>query len=112
MAISANIFNKRQMKKMNVQLTHELLTEAYELEKTFTISYPFGIYKDSRYSTTYDELTKWLRKTIAYLKSHHQEYESLSPYQYLNTFRGKLGNIDQHEFKKIIGILEQYILYN
>ena len=46
---------------MNVQVTHELLQEAYELEKTFTLSYPFGIYKDSLYSTTYDELTKWLR---------------------------------------------------
>ena len=97
---------------MNVQVTHELLQEAYELEKTFTLSYPFGIYKDSLYSTTYDELTKWLRKTISYLKNHHMEYESLSLYHYLNSFRGKFGNIDQHEFKKILSVLEQYFLHN
>ena len=97
---------------MNVQVTHELLQEAYELEKTFTLSYPFGIYKDSLYSTTYDELTKWLRKTITYVNNHDMEYETLSLYQYLNSFRGKLGNIDQHEFKKILSVLEQYFLHN
>lgn len=97
---------------MNVQVTHELLEEAYELQKTFTISYPYGIYKDSLYSTTYDELTKWLRKTISYVKAHHLDYESLSLYQYLNSFRGKLGNIDLHEFKKILSVLEHYFLYS
>lgn len=92
---------------METTITQEILEEAYELKETFTITYPFGIHKDSLYSTTYDELSKWLRKAIRYFKST-SPLEKDDPFVvYLNSFRGKMGNIDKAEFDHIIMMLEE-----
>lgn len=92
---------------METTITQEILQEAYELKETFTISYPIEIHKDSLYSTTYDELSKWLRKTIRYFKTS-SPMEKDDPFIiYLNSFRGKMGNIDQKEFEIILSELEK-----
>ncbi len=92
---------------MQTTITEEILQEALELKDTFTISYQFGIHKDSLYSTTYDELSKWLKKTIRYFKAT-SPLEKDDPFViYLNGFRGKIGNIDKKEFVYIISELEK-----
>jgi len=83
-------------------IKNPIMEEGLVLLDTFTLSYPYGLYKDSLYSTTYDELSKWLRNAI----SHYKETSPLKqddPFVlYLNSFRGKLGNIDRKEFQKIL----------
>lgn len=84
-----------------------IIEEGKSLLHTFTISYPHGIYKDSFYSSTYDELSKWLRGTISVLKEISIEKFDDPFVQYLNSFRGKIGNIDRNEFVKILHELEE-----
>ncbi|NLB19845.1 MAG: hypothetical protein GX829_03200 [Clostridium sp.] len=92
---------------MQATITEEILQEAYELKETFSISYRFGIHKESLYSTTYDELSKWLKKTIRHFKAT-SPLEKDDPFViYLNSFRGKMGNIDRKEFELIINQLEE-----
>ncbi len=92
---------------MQSTITQEILQEALELRDTFTISYKFGIHKDSLYSTTYDELSKWLKKTIRHFKTT-SPLEKDDPFViYLNSFRGKMGNIDKKEFEHIISELRK-----
>lgn len=85
---------------------NEILEEGKALLDTFTISYPYGLYKESYYSTTYDELSKWLRGTIVHLKETSEGKSADSLISYLNSFRGKIGNIDREEFKLILMKLE------
>ena len=84
----------------------EILDEGNQLLDTFTITYPYGLYKESFYSTTYDELSKWLRRTILHLKKISDDCTGDSLISYLNSFRGKIGNIDREEFKLILTKLE------
>lgn len=83
------------------------LRDGQELLETFTIRYPHGIYKESVYSSTYDDLSKWLRSLITFLKAD-KEPSSAEFVGYLNSFRGKLGNIDKTEFLYILSELERY----
>lgn len=83
----------------------KILSEADALLPTFTITYPYGLYKESFYSTTYDELSKWLRSTISYLKETSPLKQEDPLVVYLNTFRGKMGNIDRKEFSHILDAL-------
>lgn len=92
---------------MQTTMSEEILQEAYELKETFSISYRFGIHKESLYSTTYDELSKWLKKTISYFKETSPLKKDDPFVIYLNSFRGKMGNIDHKEFELIINQLEE-----
>jgi len=83
-------------------IKNPIMEEGLVLLDTFTISYPFGLYKDSLYSTTYDELSKWLRNTITYYKESSPLNQDDPFVIYLNSFRGKLGNIDRKEFQNIL----------
>lgn len=87
---------------MKSSIKNPIMEEGLALLDTFTLSYPYGLYIDSLYSTTYDELSKWLRSVI----SHYKESSPLKqddPFViYLNSFRGKIGNIDRNEFQKIL----------
>lgn len=85
----------------------ELLCEGEALLSTFTITYPYGLYKESYYSTTYDELSKWLRSTISHLKETSPLKQEDPLVVYLNTFRGKMGNIDRKEFELILTRLKE-----
>ena len=78
------------------------MEEGLVLLDTFTLSYPYGLYKESLYSTTYDELSKWLRNAISYYKESSPLKQEDPFVIYLNSFRGKLGNIDRNEFQKIL----------
>jgi len=92
---------------MNTIKYKGILEEGKSLLHTFTITYPYGLYKDSFYSSTYDELSKWLRGTIDVLKENSIEKFNDPLVQYLNSFRGKIGNIDRNEFLKILHQLEE-----
>ena len=92
---------------MNTIKYDGILEEGESLLHTFTITYPYGLYKDSYYSSTYDELSKWLRGTIDVLKENSAERFNDPFVQYLNSFRGKIGNIDRNEFVKILHQLEE-----
>lgn len=92
---------------MNTIKYDGILEEGKSLLHTFTITYPYGLYKDSFYSSTYDELSKWLRGTIVVLKENSIEKFNDPLVQYLNSFRGKIGNIDRNEFLKILHQLEE-----
>ncbi|MGB4588737.1 MAG: hypothetical protein WBI17_05810 [Clostridiaceae bacterium] len=92
---------------MNNLKYDSILEEGSTLLHTFTITYPYGLYKDSFYSSTYDELSKWLRGTIDVLKENSIEKFNDPFVQYLNSFRGKIGNIDKNEFIKILQKLEE-----
>lgn len=92
---------------MNTIIYDGVLEEGKSLLHTFTITYPYGLYKDSFYSSTYDELSKWLRGTIDVLKENSIEKFNDPLVQYLNSFRGKIGNIDRNEFLKILYQLEE-----
>lgn len=87
---------------MKSSIKNSIMEEGLVLLDTFTISYPFGLYKDSLYSTTYDELSKWLRNTITYYKESSPLKQDDPFVIYLNSFRGKLGNIDRKEFQNIL----------
>lgn len=89
---------------MKSSIKDPIMEEGLVLLDTFTLSYPYGLYKDSLYSTTYDELSKWLRNTISYYKESSPLKKDDPFVVYLNSFRGKLGNIDRKEFQ---GILRQ-----
>jgi len=84
----------------------EILEEGEQLLETFTITYPYGLYKESFYSTTYDELSKWLRRTILHLKKSSDDCAADCLLSYLNSFRGKIGNIDREEFRMILNRLQ------
>jgi len=92
---------------MNTIKYDGILEEGKTLLHTFTIAYPYGLYKESLYSSTYDELSKWLRGTINVLKENSAEKFNDPFVQYLNSFRGKIGNIDRNEFVKILHQLEE-----
>lgn len=92
---------------MYIETEQAILEEARKLKETFTLSYPHGLYKDARYSSTYDELSKWLRKTITHLKSQGETIGEDPFLTYLHGFRGKIGNIDGEEFEKILNQLEK-----
>jgi len=92
---------------MNNTKYDSLIDEGKELLLTFTITYPYGPHMECLYSNTYDELSKWLRGTIQVLKVNSAEKFDDPFIQYLNSFRGKLGNIDKKEFKKILLGLEE-----
>ncbi|WP_312654541.1 hypothetical protein [Proteiniclasticum sp.] len=91
---------------MKSVIESEILEEGIQLLDTFTITYPYGMYKESYYSTTYDELSKWLRRTISHLKKITDDSTNDSLICYLNSFRGKLGNIDRDEFRQILHQLQ------
>lgn len=91
---------------MKSVIESEILEEGNQLLDTFTITYPYGLYKESFYSTTYDELSKWLRRTILHLKKISDDCSGDDLICYLNSFRGKIGNIDREEFKLILMKLE------
>lgn len=91
---------------MKSAIESDILEEGIKLLDTFTITYPYGLYKESFYSTTYDELSKWLRKTILHLKKISEDCSCDSLLLYLNSFRGKIGNIDREEFKIILNRLQ------
>jgi|GEM_PF-933541 len=92
---------------MCIEIEQALLEEAQQLKETFTLYYPHGLYKEERYSSTYDELSKWLRKTITYLKSTGSSIGEDPFLTHLHGFRGKIGNIDGVEFQKILDQLEK-----
>jgi hypothetical protein len=92
---------------MKSAIESDILEEGNHLLDTFTITYPYGLYKESFYSTTYDELSKWLRRTILYLKKNADDCSGDCLLSYLNSFRGKIGNIDREEFKMILSRLEE-----
>lgn len=87
---------------MKSSMKNSIMEEGLVLLDTFILSYPYGLYKDSLYSTTYDELSKWLRNTISYYKESSPLKQDDPFVVYLNSFRGKLGNIDRKEFQDIL----------
>ncbi len=92
---------------MKVVTENQILQEGLMLLDTFTLSYPYGLYKNSLYSTTYDELSKWLRNTISFYKIASPLNHDDPFVIYLNSFRGKLGNIDKVEFQKILRLINE-----
>lgn len=101
------VISHREDSTMKSAMKIQILEEGRKLLDTFTLSYPYGLYKDSYYSTTYDELSRWLRQTISYYKESSPLKQEDPLVVYLNSFRGKLGNIDRREFQHILTQLSE-----
>ena len=93
-----------------VSLYTEMIEEGYKLLDTFTIQYPYGLYKDSFYSNTYDGLTKFVSKLLILVADMEPMKKEDPLYILVRSYRGKIGNLDLVEFKKLLSLLEERAL--
>jgi hypothetical protein len=93
-----------------VSLYTEMIEEGYKLLDTFTIQYPYGLYKDSFYSSTYDGLTKFVNKLLILVADMEPMKKEDPLYILVRSYRGKIGNLDLVEFKKLLSLLEERAL--
>ncbi|ETA79223.1 hypothetical protein [Youngiibacter fragilis] len=91
-------------------LYKELTEEGNKLLETFTIQYPYGLYKESFYSNTYDGLTKFVNKLLILVADMEPMKKEDPLYKLVRTYRGRIGNLDLVEFKKLLSLLEERAL--
>lgn len=91
-------------------LYKEMTDEGYKLLETFTIQYPFGLYKDCFYSNTYDGMTKFVNKLLILVADMEPMKKEDPLYILVRSYRGKIGNLDLVEFKKLLALLEERTL--
>lgn len=85
----------------------ELLDEGLGLLDTFTISYPYGIYKDCLYSSTYDGMTRWINRLLARIAEIEPLRKEDAFYILVRSYRGKIGNLDLEGFTQLLELLRQ-----
>lgn len=85
----------------------DMLEEGTRLLDTFTISYPYGIYKDCRYSSTYDGMTRWLNGLLTMVAESEPLKKEDPLYILARGYRGKIGNLDCESFKRLLQSLKE-----
>ncbi len=84
-----------------------LIDEARELMDTFTIRYNFGDYGKELYSSTYDELSGWIRKALKQIETKEAEGRNSNLYMELHKFRGRSGDVTLNEMKHLVTMLSE-----
>ncbi|WP_139903855.1 hypothetical protein [Clostridium thermarum] len=84
----------------------DLICEANKLLKTFTIRYNFGDYGKDLYSSTYDELSGWIRKALKTIEERDAKGRESELYLEIKKFRGRSGDLSLSEMKHIVALLE------
>lgn len=84
----------------------DLIKEANKLIGTFTIRYNFGNYGKELYSSTYDELSGWIRKAIKEVEVGEENGRDSGLYCELHKFRGRSGDMTLSEMKHLVSMLE------
>jgi hypothetical protein len=83
-----------------------LINEANALMNTFTISYNVREHEDELFSSTYDELTNWVRNALKLIEQREVNGKQSEIYQYIRRFRGRAGDITLKELRNIVSSLE------
>lgn len=83
-----------------------ILSEANNLMKTFTISYNVVGHRDELYSSTYDELSGWVRKALKCIENGQDGGRDSNLYLTIRKFRGRSGDINLNIFKSLVHDLE------
>lgn len=84
----------------------ELIKEANKLIGTFTIRYNFGNYGKELYSSTYDELSGWIRKVLKEVEVREAKGKESGLYSEFHKFRGRSGDVTLSEMKHLVSMLE------
>jgi hypothetical protein len=79
-----------------------LINEAKDLMSTFTISYKIKNHEDDLFSSTYDELTKWVRKALSMIEQCENGGKDCELYKSIRRFRGRAGDITLKELQDIV----------
>jgi hypothetical protein len=83
-----------------------IIDEANSLMDTFTISYNVSKYEGELFSSTYDELSGWVRKTLQLIESDEELGRDSDIYKYIRKYRGRAGDITLIELQHIVKNLE------
>jgi hypothetical protein len=83
-----------------------LINDAGQLINTFTINYDVGSYRSDLFSSTYDELTGWVRKALHEIEVTEAEGRESNLYKNVRKFRGRVGDITLNEFLSMIHQIE------
>jgi hypothetical protein len=83
-----------------------LINEANSLMGTFTISYNVNKYENDLFSSTYDELSKWIREALTVIQQKEELGKESELYKYIRKFRGRAGDVTLEELKYIVHNLE------
>jgi hypothetical protein len=83
-----------------------LIDEANKLVKTFTISYNITHYEQELFSSTYDELTAWIRKALKIVEDTEVNGKNSDLYKCIRRFRGRAGDVTLREMENIIQCLK------
>jgi hypothetical protein len=84
---------------------NDLICEADKLLKTFTIRYNFGDYGKDLYSSTYDELSGWIRKALKTIEEREASGRDSELYLEIKKFRGRSGDMTLSEMKHVVALL-------
>jgi hypothetical protein len=79
-----------------------IISEAKELTNTFTISYDVDNHSMEKFSSTYDELSGWVRKTLKVIEINECSGKESDLYKYIRRFRGRSGDINLEVMEQII----------
>ncbi|MDP4090144.1 MAG: hypothetical protein Q8930_12845 [Bacillota bacterium] len=90
-----------------MNIYEDLISDANKLTGTFTIRYNFGDYGKELYSSTYDELSGWIRKALKEIELHEAGGRSSTLYMELHKFRGRAGDVTLSEMLHLISMLTQ-----
>ena len=84
----------------------EVLKEANKLIGTYTIRYDVEKYREDLYSSTYDDISKWVRNALVIIEANELNGRESELYKNVRRFRGRAGDLTLKELKNIISILE------
>lgn len=79
-----------------------VINEAKELTNTFTISYDVDNHSKEKFSSTYDELSGWVRKTLKVIEANECSGKECELYKFIRKFRGRSGDINLEVMEQII----------
>lgn len=82
-----------------------LINEGKSLINTFTVHYDVPNYSNDYFSSTYDELSIWMRKLLKEIELKEIDGRDGEFYKYIRTFRGRVGDVTLVKFKDIINNL-------
>jgi hypothetical protein len=82
-----------------------LISEGSKLLNTFTINYEVENYEDEFFSSTYDELSGWVRKVLKEIEKNEDSGKDSDLYKYVRKFRGRAGDISLKEMNRIMNQL-------
>ncbi|WP_055669206.1 hypothetical protein [Desnuesiella massiliensis] len=83
-----------------------VLKEANNLIGTYTIRYDVGKYSEDLYSSTYDDISKWVRNALVIIEANELNGRESELYKNIRRFRGRAGDLTLKELKNIISLLE------